>query len=97
VTKLLVLLFGLAWFVRFRLRKNPRLRARIYPWTLAACAALLLLATNLGPATGQLGTAFHLAKLAGVATIIGYTLYDIHATLAPARGKTNPFAPRGPR
>jgi hypothetical protein len=97
VTKLLVLLFGLAWFVRFRLRKNPRLRARIYPWTLAACAALLLLATNLGPSSGPLANAFHLTRLAIIATLVAYMLYDIQRTLAPVRGKANPFAPRGPR
>jgi hypothetical protein len=86
MTKVFVVVMALAWFVRLRLRRNPRLRARVYPWTLAAVVVLLLLATNPGPGTGRLGTAFHLAKLAGVVVVVGYLVYDIRRALEhPAR------------
>ena len=85
VPKLLVLLFGLAWFIRFRLRRYPRLRARIYPWTLAVAGSLLLLATNLGPGDSRFGPGLHAVKVVLVLALLVYTAIDVWRTLQVTR------------
>lgn len=76
MSKLIVLLAAFAAYLRFRFRRNRRVRQRLFPWLVLFVAALLLLSTNVSR-PGRLWVDIALVKLAVGLGLLGYLAFDV--------------------
>jgi hypothetical protein len=86
MSKLVLVFFVIAFVMRLRFRRNPRVKARISTWFLLFVASLLLLVFPWDFALGTVGTITVSARLVAASLMLGYLFFDIRRALG-AGGK----------
>lgn len=87
MVKLLVLLLLVPFYLRFRFRRDARIRGRILPWSGLIAAILFLLVTPWNRLSSPTGTAILTTKAAIALGLLAYLVYDVQRALrqpAPA-------------
>jgi hypothetical protein len=81
MSKLVIVFFVIAFVMRLRFRRNPRVKARISTWFLLFVASLLLLVFPWDFAPGTTGTIAVSARLVAAFLMLGYLFFDIRRAL----------------